>query len=633
MNDYVIASTYYLNCTFKCSKAVGQKNCWREEVYVVKMYGVVVTPPLYETEIMHVVYVEEKIPLLFIKQTPVTNRAKLTKQERKDLDKAERNRALMFGDWIEFEERDIMEGCIGTYVKIYPLKPCRSNNGRLQIESTCVFSPLARGCVNECYCEFFGNVRVDPELKNCFLADVAYRCWVSVEVTRISSLSVEVAEYIDVSEEQNLVNEAPWNREDPRFVTIVNSDSDDGDSDLKESFSQPSYPYEICGVEGVLVSERNVYCSEYRDVEISLAYVKRVRRTAVGCRINFNAYYSIPLQLYVVRSYRYLEQKSFIARPFEFGSVFLLEVYAKWEPTLPMGYLWSEDKALGLIHDPDGLLLPILLSKNPYASVCVYVADVGPSRLSRFAVKDLSDITTRKAKAIMGSGYVRKEISDNGLVLGDGTLLASSYIGLEICFDSSSPNGWEKLVPGTWINFTAWSRPGAPEFRIKTWNTIINPALLQIHAVPTCCGYAFETFGYFKQELSAVKSSVFGFIEIPREKRSLMNEESKGITTLWVRKDKKSKMRFVLHSIETPQIIDVAKDVEENSSELLMDNVQQCYISERFIVPCKGIDCEGKHLLLRCFNNRAIVNCLIKASADELLTSIVKLLTGEKSEE
>lgn len=51
------------------------------------MYGVVVTPPLYETEIMHVVYVEEKVPLLFIKQTPVTNRAKLTKQERKDLDK------------------------------------------------------------------------------------------------------------------------------------------------------------------------------------------------------------------------------------------------------------------------------------------------------------------------------------------------------------------------------------------------------------------------------------------------------------------------------------------------------------------------------------------------------------------
>lgn len=81
---------------------------------------------------------------------------------------------------------------------------------------------------------------------------------------------------------------------------------------------------QICGVEGVLVSERNVYCSEYRDVEISLAYVKRVRRTAVGCRINFNAYYSIPLQLYVVRSYRHLEQKSFIAKPFEFGSMFLV---------------------------------------------------------------------------------------------------------------------------------------------------------------------------------------------------------------------------------------------------------------------------------------------------------------------
>lgn len=84
-----------------------------------------------------------------------------------------------------------------------------------------------------------------------------------------------------------------------------------------------------------------------------------------------------------------------------------MEVYAKWEPTLPMGYLWSEDKDLGLIHDPDRLLLPILLSKNPYAPVCVYVADVGPSRLSRFAIKDLSDMTAKKTNAIMGSGYVR----------------------------------------------------------------------------------------------------------------------------------------------------------------------------------------------------------------------------------
>lgn len=39
----------------------------------------------------------------------------------------------MFGDWIEFEEQDIVEGCIGNYVKIYPLKPCRSSGGRLQV--------------------------------------------------------------------------------------------------------------------------------------------------------------------------------------------------------------------------------------------------------------------------------------------------------------------------------------------------------------------------------------------------------------------------------------------------------------------------------------------------------------------
>ncbi|CAG9538614.1 unnamed protein product [Cercopithifilaria johnstoni] len=594
------------------------------------MYGVVVTPPLFETEIMHVVYVEEKIGLLFIKRAPVTNRAKLTKQERKDLDKAERRRSLVFGDWIEFEESDIIERCIENYVKIYPLHPCRSFGDCLQIASTCVFSPLADGWVNECYCELFGKVRVDPELRNCFLADVAYRCWISVEVTRISSLNVEVGEYIDVSEEQNLVNEAPWNQQDPRFITIISSDTDESDSDLREDFSRVSCPYEICNVEGVLVSERNVYSSQYRYAKITLAYVKRVRRTPVGCRIHFNAYYSIPLQSYIVRSYRPLEKKSFTVKPFAFGSLFLLEVYAKWGPSLPMGYLWSEDEDLGLIHDAEGLLLPILLGKNPYASVCVYVADVGPNRLSRFAVKDLSDMTTKKASAIMNSGYT--ELSDDGLVLGDGSLLASRYLCLEIRFDSSSPEGWDKLVPGTWINFTAWSSPGIPEFRIKTWNSIFNPVLMQIHAVPTCRGYAFETFGYFKQELGAIKSSVFGFIEIPREKWSLMNAEDKGVTTLWVREDKRNKKtRFVLHSIEAPQ--DVVKDTDEESLQPLMNDVQQCYVTEKFIVPCKGIDCEGKQLLLRCFNNRAIVNNLIKVSADELLTSIVKLLTTEKPED
>lgn len=52
------------------------------------MHGVVVTPPLNETEIMHFVYVEEKIPLLFVKRlAPVLNRKKLSKQERKDLEK------------------------------------------------------------------------------------------------------------------------------------------------------------------------------------------------------------------------------------------------------------------------------------------------------------------------------------------------------------------------------------------------------------------------------------------------------------------------------------------------------------------------------------------------------------------
>uniref|UniRef100_A0A158Q6V0 DUF1618 domain-containing protein n=1 Tax=Elaeophora elaphi TaxID=1147741 RepID=A0A158Q6V0_9BILA len=597
------------------------------------MYGVVVTPPLYETEIMYFVFVEEKIPLLFIKRAPVTNRAKLTKQERKNLDKAERSKSLMFGDWIEFEERDIIEGCIEKYVKIYPLNRWRSIGDHLQIESTCVFSPSSvHGWENECYCELFGRVRVDPELKNCFLADVAFRCWISVEVTRISSLNVEIGEYIDVSEEQNVVNEAPWNHENPRYITVISSDTDESDSDPKNDLRHVSYPYEISGAEGILISERNVYSTQYRDVKISLAHVKRFGHTRIGCYIHFNAYYSIPLQLYVVRSYRPLEKQPFKWKPFEFGSLFLLKVYVTWIPTLPMGYLWSEDKDLGLIHDADRLLLPILLDKNPDAPICVYVADVGPSRLSRFAVKDLSDVATKKANAVMSSGY--PELSDDGLVLDDGSILAPSHLCLEIRFDNSSPKGWEKLIPGTWIYFTAWSPPGMPDFRIKAWNPTFNPVLIPIRAVLTCCGYAFETFGSFEQELSAVKSTVFGFIEIPREKRSLMNAEDKGVTTLWVREDKRNKKtRFVLHSVKAPQITNVKKDTEEKSAQPLVSDVQQCYATEKFIVPCKEIDCEGKQLLRRCVNNSAILNSLIKSSADELLTSIVNLLTAEKPQD
>uniref|UniRef100_A0AAF5PLB0 Uncharacterized protein n=1 Tax=Wuchereria bancrofti TaxID=6293 RepID=A0AAF5PLB0_WUCBA len=596
------------------------------------MYGVVVTPPLNETEIMHVVYVEEKIPLLFIKRIPISNRAKLTKKEYKDFEKTERSRSLVFGDWIEFEERDVVEGCIEKYVKIFPLNSCRSNGNHLQIESTCVFSPSARGWENECYCELFGKVRVDPELRNCFLADVAYRCWISVEVTRISSLNVELGEYIDVSEEQNLVNEAPWNHEDPRFVTIVSSDTDESDSNPKQISSVPvSFPYEICGVQGVLVSERNVYSSQYPDVKIALAYVRRGRHTPVGSRIQFNAYYSIPLQSYVIRSYRALVKQSFIAKPFEFGSQFLLEIYAKWEPNLPMGHLWSENKDFGLIYDADSLLLPILLGKNPYAPVRVYVADIGPSRLSRFAIKDLSDMATTKANVVMNTSYA--ELSDDGLVLGDGSLLASRYLYLKIRFDSSSQKGWDKLVPGTWIKFTASSPAGIPDFRIKTWNLTTNPLLVQIHALPTCSGYVFEACGFFEEELSAVKSTVFGFIEIPREKRLLMNPRDKGVTILWVREDKRNKRaRFILYSVEALQTVDAGKDTEEKSLEPLMDEAEQCYVTEKFILPCKRIDCEGKQLLQRCFNNRAVVNSLIQASADELLAGIVKLLTAEKLE-
>uniref|UniRef100_A0A915PRM1 Uncharacterized protein n=1 Tax=Setaria digitata TaxID=48799 RepID=A0A915PRM1_9BILA len=550
------------------------------------MYGIVVTPPLNETEIMHAVHVEGKISLLFIKRVPTPNRAKLTKAERKVLDKAERIRSLTFGDWIEFEEQDVNEGCIEKYVKIYPLNRSRTSGDYQQARINC--------------------------------------CWISVEVTRISCLNVELGEYIDVSEEQTVVTEAPWNRKDPRFVTMINSD--ESDSDLGDTADQESYPYEIYDIQGVLVSERNVYSSKYPDVMIMLAYVRRERHTPVGTCIHFNAYYSIPLQSYVIRSYRHSEKKPFTSKPFEFGSLILLEVYANWEPDLPMGHLWSKDKDLGLIHDLDGLLLPALLGKNPYAPVCVYVADTGLSRLSRFAIKDLSDMATEKTNAVMNSGYA--EISDSGLVLGEGSVLCTRYLCLKIRFDNNSPNGWNNLIPGTWIKFTASSSIGIPDFKIRSWNSATNPLLVQINAILTCSGYAFETRGCFEQELSAVKSPIFGFIEIPHEKRSLMNPKDKGVTIVWVREDKRNgKARFIFHSVEVPQSVDVGKTVEKKSVQSLANNV------EKPVVSCKGIECEGRQLLQRCFNNRTIMNSLIQASADELLTSIVKLLTAEKPED
>lgn len=180
----------------------------------------------------------------------------------------------------------------------------------------------------------------------------------------------------------------------------------------------------------------------------------------------------------------------------------------------------------------------------------------------------------------------QRELSDDGLVLGDGSLLASRYLCLNIRFDSNSREGWDKLTSGTWIKFTAWSPAGMPDFRIKTWRLANNPVLTQIRAIPICTGFAvstrkdlsnelfynffdyicsrncfsffsqfqFETCGFFEPDLSAIKSNVFGFIEIPFEKLSLMTKRDNSVTTVWVREDKRNKKtRFVLHSIEAPE--------------------------------------------------------------------------------
>ncbi|VDN41526.1 unnamed protein product, partial [Gongylonema pulchrum] len=306
-----------------------------------------------------------------------------------------------------------------------------------------------------------------------------------------------------------------------------------------------------------------------------------------------------------------------------------------------MGFLWSKDKQLGLVHDSDGVLLPALLGKNPYAPMSVFVVDTGISRLSRFQVKYLSDMTASKVNAVANSGYVRKfgeekcyavslvasvvqreklvtwvmrtvcvyifflmypssnifnvyhsiptmvgnsiaseirnvieafcksrtfqncnlsimsqfqpDILDDGLFLGDNSVLSPNYLCVKIRFDDNSQEGWDKLQPGMWIKFKAYSPKGQPDFRIKAWSQNTSPHSSPVLAVETFTGYVFEARGTYEGVLGALKSPVFGFIEIPSEKRAQMKPKAKGVSVVWVREGRaNAKTRFVLHSVEKP---------------------------------------------------------------------------------
>lgn len=89
--------------------------------------------------------------------------------------------------------------------------------------------------------------------------------------------------------------------------------------------------------------------------------------------------------------------------------------------------------------------------------------------------------------------YFQAELSCDGLILGDSSVLAPSYLCLKICFDGGSSDGWDKLLPGTWIKFTAWSPPGMPAFKIKTWSPNSSPLLVPVHAIPTREGFAVRS--------------------------------------------------------------------------------------------------------------------------------------------
>lgn len=84
---------------------------------------------------------------------------------------------------------------------------------------------------------------------------------------------------------------------------------------------------------------------------------------------------------------------------------FQLEVSVKWEG-LPFGYVWTRNKQLGIVHDPEGILSAALLSSLRLSVFRVYVTDTGPSAFSRFRLRELASTLSVDGDSLTKNGHV-----------------------------------------------------------------------------------------------------------------------------------------------------------------------------------------------------------------------------------
>uniref|UniRef100_A0A915A2S0 Uncharacterized protein n=1 Tax=Parascaris univalens TaxID=6257 RepID=A0A915A2S0_PARUN len=260
----------------------------------------------------------------------------------------------------------------------------------------------------------------------------------------------------------------PWNRGDPRFAVHIGHD---GEVLSKTAVLHSDLPNYLCDACGLLVNERTVYCSRYAHIPIQLAYVMQPCVANIGDRIKFQAMFSIFLNGYVVNVYRKVHSAPSIPYKLSnFGLRALLEVSVKWEG-LPFGYVWTRNKQLGIIHDPEGILSAALLSPLRLSVFRVYVTDTGPSAFSRFRLRGLASTLTVDGDNLTKNGhmFVGKLM---GISTGNGSVFAPKYGTLEIQFGMKSTVGWERVRPGSWISFTMASDPRPPLFTVIEWERI-----------------------------------------------------------------------------------------------------------------------------------------------------------------
>uniref|UniRef100_A0A915A379 p-granule-associated protein DEPS-1 second OB-fold domain-containing protein n=1 Tax=Parascaris univalens TaxID=6257 RepID=A0A915A379_PARUN len=168
-----------------------------------RICGLVVSEPkLVHPYIMQAVFVDKNSPLLFTRCYDLSDRPYGSRVERKYVEKKDKERKLLPGDWIEFGAP--IGGYIRDYEKVFPLCENRVVGGKLQVESICVFSPRTENVEVICVSELFGRVAVSIETSERFLANVALKCWLRVEVYRMT-VAVTFSECIGVASDQSFV--------------------------------------------------------------------------------------------------------------------------------------------------------------------------------------------------------------------------------------------------------------------------------------------------------------------------------------------------------------------------------------------------------------------------------------------